>query len=66
MSDEAALLAGYMPLVVRAGSTTKEDRTFAASMIAQGKRGRPISNNQIWRMRRIVAKFQDAHMRDDE
>jgi len=64
--SEAENLRGYMPIVVRAATTKPEDRKFAASIIAQERRGRAVTERQVYRMRRIVERFKDLQMRDDE
>jgi hypothetical protein len=66
MTEEAALLAHYMPLVVKAPSTAPEDRKFAASIIAQTRKGRAPSDRQVWRMRRMVERFKDRELRGEE
>lgn len=63
MVEEASLLCGYMPHVVRASTTSPPDRIFAASIIAQQRKGRPVTDRQVWRMRRMVERFRDMHMR---
>jgi hypothetical protein len=66
MTEEAQLLAHYMPLVVKAPSTAPEDRKFAISMVAQINRGRPPTQRQVWRMRRMVEVFKDRELRGEQ
>lgn len=62
MSEEAALLAHYMPLVVRAASTRPEDRRFALGVVARTRAGLAPTDAQVWRMRRVVQRFKDLEM----
>lgn len=59
-------LSHYAPIIVRSSVPTDWERRFCASIIAQERKGRPLSAKQSEVMARIVAKFQDATMRDDE
>ena len=63
--DETAQLLVYMPIIARAGGISDWDRNFAISVAGRMKRGpvRP-TEKQIGVMRRIVAKFKDATIRD--
>ena len=66
MSDEAALLIGYMPLAIRSSAVTDWERSFCASIIAKNRKGRfTPTPKQIETMRRIADKFRDKYMRDD-
>ena len=66
MSDETALLIGYMPLAVKSSAVTEWERGFCASIIAKTKRRRfTPSAKQIATMRRITEKVRDAYMRDE-
>lgn len=55
----------YAEVIVRSSVPTDWERKFCASIIAQKRKGRPVSEKQHGIMARIVAKFQDAMMRDD-
>jgi hypothetical protein len=66
MSDEAAILIGYMPLAVRSSAVTEWERGFCASIIAKNNKGRfTPTAKQITTMRRIADKFREQYMRDD-
>jgi hypothetical protein len=62
MSEEAQLLAHYMPLVIRARSTRAEDRRFALGVVARTRAGLLPTEKQVWRMRRVVQRFKDMEM----
>lgn len=56
----------YAAIIVASSVPNEWERKFCASIIAQLRRGRPISEKQHAVMNRLVAKFQDATMRDSE
>jgi hypothetical protein len=60
-TPEADRLVGYMPIVVRSGGISKDDRKFAASVIARDRKGSfvPSAKQEAW-MRRLVDRLQ-AH-----
>lgn len=62
MTDD---LSHYAPIIVRSSVPTEWERNFCASIIAQGRKGRPLTERQCEVMTRIVRKFQDATMRDE-
>lgn len=55
----------YAEIIVRSSVPTEWERSFCASIIAQKRNGRPISEKQHKVMSRIADKFRDATMRDD-
>jgi len=64
MTDEAATLLNYMPIIVRDGEGTAWERKFCASMIKQSRTGRfQPSPGQMVPLRRIVRAFQNRNMR---
>lgn len=66
MSAEVQHLIHYMPLAVQSGAVTDWERTFCASIIHKSRQRQfQPTRKQIDVMRRIVTKFQDAHMRDE-
>lgn len=58
-------LAHYAPIIVRSSVPTDWERKFCASVIAQERKGKPMTEKQEQVMERIVKKFQDATMRDE-
>ena len=58
-------LSHYAPIIVRSSVPTEWERKFCASIIAQERKGQPLSVKQEIVLGRIVRKFQDATMRDD-
>ncbi|MFP5510766.1 MAG: hypothetical protein ACLGIP_16665 [Alphaproteobacteria bacterium] len=58
-------LSHYAPIIVRSSVPTEWERKFCASIIAQERKGRAMTERQQEVMGRIVRKFQDATMRDD-
>lgn len=56
----------YAAIIVASSVPTEWERKFCASIIAQLRRGRAVSQKQHEVMGRIVAKFQEATMRDSE
>lgn len=48
----------YLPVLVRDGGVTDWERKFCASLIAQQRRGRAISERQEATLQRIVKAFQ--------
>jgi hypothetical protein len=59
-------LSHYAPIIVRSSVPTDWERKFCASVIAQERKGRALTDKQEQVLSRIVRKFQDATMRDDE
>ncbi len=57
--------AHYAPIIVRSSVPTDWERKFCASIIAQERKGRALTQKQEKTLGRIVKKFQDATMRDD-
>ncbi len=57
--------AHYAPIIVRSSVPTDWERAFCASIIAQERKGRALTQKQEETLGRIVKKFQDATMRDD-
>jgi len=55
----------YLTILVRDGGVTDWERTFCASLIAQQRRGRRITDKQATTLNRIVSAFQARAMRDD-
>lgn len=55
----------YLPVLVCDGGVTEWERNFCASLIAQQRRGRPLTEKQAATLRRIVDAFQSRAMRDD-
>lgn len=58
-------LAHYASIIVRSSVPTEWERKFCASIIAQERKGKAMTERQQKVMGRIVRKFQDATMRDD-
>lgn len=58
-------LSHYAPIIVRSSVPTDWERSFCASVIAQERKGQPLSRKQEIVLSRIVRKFQDATMRDE-
>lgn len=60
-------LVGYMPIIVRASGVTEWERKFCASIISKSRSAKfTPSEKQCAVMDRLVNKFQDLTMRDDE
>jgi hypothetical protein len=57
-------LSHYAPIIVRAEGISDWERKFCASIIAQQRKGRALSDKQLACMAKIVTRFQDAVMRD--
>lgn len=55
----------YAPIILRSAIPTPKERKFLASLIAQERRGRPITAKQVDWLGAIVRRFQDATMRAD-
>lgn len=55
----------WLPILV-AGDVTGWERKFCASLIAQTRRGRELSEKQARVLTRIRDDYRDRHMRDDE
>jgi hypothetical protein len=55
----------YAPIIVRSAIPTDWERKFCASIIAADRKGRALTQKQAEVLDRIVAKFQDATMRED-
>lgn len=58
-------LRHYAPIIVRSSVPTDWERKFLASIIAAERKGRALTAKQATILSRIVAKFQDATMRED-
>lgn len=56
----------YAPIIIRSDVPNDWERKFLASIIAMERKGKPISERQANVLRRIVRRFQEATMRDDE
>lgn len=56
----------YLEPLVRSSVVTDWERKFCASLIAQTRKGRILSAAQSQTLGKIVRKFQDATMRDDD
>lgn len=55
----------YAPIIIRSSIPTDWERKFLASLIAAERKGRALTAKQADILARIVAKFQDATMRED-
>jgi hypothetical protein len=55
----------YCPIIIRSSTPTDWERKFMASLIAAERKGRALTWKQAATLDRIVAKFQDATMRED-
>lgn len=55
----------YAPIIIRSSVPTDRERTFLASLIAQERKGRPLTERQAEWLGAIVRRFQDATMRDE-
>jgi hypothetical protein len=55
----------WLPILVR-GDVTDWERQFCASLIAQTKRGRRISDKQAKVLTRIRDQYRERTMRDDD
>jgi hypothetical protein len=55
----------YAPIIIRSSVPTPWERKFLASLIAAERKGRALTPKQAQTLHRIVARFQDATMRED-
>lgn len=55
----------YAPIIIRSSVPTDKERAFLASLIAQERKGRPLTVRQAEWLGAIVRRFQDATMRDE-
>lgn len=58
--------ANYLPILVRDGGVTEWERQFCASLIAQQRRGRPLSAKQQATLSRIAEAFKRRSLSGDE
>lgn len=54
----------YLPALVRSGVVTEWERGFCASLIAQTRKGRQVTDKQAVTLARIVDKFRREMMDD--
>lgn len=54
----------YAPIIIRSAVPTDWERKFLASLIAAERKGRALTDKQAATLDRIVARFQDATMRE--
>ena len=52
----------YLPILVRDGGVTERERKFCASLIAQQRKGRAVTEKQAEWLRGIVERFQERAM----
>jgi hypothetical protein len=55
----------WLPVLVR-GDVTEWERKFCASLIAQTRKGRNLTDKQHATLKRIRDAFRDRTMREDE
>ena len=55
----------YLPILVRDGGVTEWERSFCASLIKQQRAGRAMSDKQAEHLAKIVARFQERALRED-
>lgn len=59
-------LSHWPPIIIRSTTPTDWERKFLASLIARTRRCKPFTARQVEVLGRIVDRFKEETMRDDD